>query len=153
MSEGRKISELQPVASPQLTDFFPVINNGQTRRLTLAQLRSALTGTHTPGVYNRARITVTPTGTLVIEPSDLTGIFDLAYGTITAGSTEDVVFTVTGAALGSPVLAAFAAGPSLSLEISAAWVSAVDQVTVRVRNFTGGSVGPGTISTRILVLA
>lgn len=71
---------------------------------------------------------------------------------ITAGSTEDVAVTVTGAATTDFVLLAWAGALPAGL-VAQAWPSAADTVTIRFTNTTASTITGATHTARIMALA
>jgi hypothetical protein len=62
---------------------------------------------------------------------------------VSANSTADQALTVTGAVVGDKVVVGFpATGPNTGIRLHAAWVSAANQVTVRIENTTGAGLTP-----------
>lgn len=73
----------------------------------------------------------------------LTGSSTLDFGSIAAGATADLTFTLTGAAVGDAV----SLGPPAGLEaglVATAWVSATNTIKVRVANVTAGAIDPAS---------
>lgn len=68
-------------------------------------------------------------------PIVLYGSNTLNFGTITAGAKEDLTITVTGAAVGDPVIPGIPHGSVDASAMFMMWVSAANTVTVRCMNF------------------
>lgn len=90
-------------------------------------------------------------GTWIIYlPAIVTGTASLNFGSISAGATEELTITVTGAVAGDAV----ALGCPVAIEaglILMAYVSAADTVTVRAHNTTGSPIDPAAATFRATV--
>lgn len=75
---------------------------------------------------------IRPTGARIMNHYRYAG--DISIPNIAADAQADVAITVTGAAVGDHVVFNPTATPAAGLVFAAAWVSAADTVTVRIRN-------------------
>lgn len=125
--------------------YSPANPSAPDRRLTWATLVGAV-----PGVPLARYSTL-----LQLVGAKLTHLYraagNMTIPSINSGAEGDATFTVTGAIAGDLVLLNPTAAPAAGLAISAAWVSAADTVTARIRNHGGGNYGGGTLAVVALV--
>lgn len=103
------------------------------------------------GTYELASITVDQDGRIqAADDGILYGTATLDFPSTSAGGTQDLTITVTGAADGD-VVSLGAPNGSVSSGMYFAWVSASNTVTVRYYNPTGGSINPtsGTFKVKV----
>lgn len=73
------------------------------------------------------------------------------YGSIAAGASEDQTITVTGAAVGDPVIIGLPSAIETGL-VFTAFVSASNTVTLRASNITGSPINPASATFNAMVL-
>lgn len=103
------------------------------------------------GTYKLASITVDQDGRIqAADDGILYGTATLDFPSTSAGGTQDLTITVTGAANGD-VVSLGAPNGSVGSGLYFAWVSASNTVTVRFYNPTGGSINPtsGTFKVKV----
>ena len=104
------------------------------------------------GTYELASITVDQDGRITSADNGiLYGTATLDFPSTSAGGTQDLTITVSGAADGDPVALGV---PNACATVGTffAWVSALNTVTVRFYNPSGGSVNPtsGTFKVKVI---
>lgn len=75
---------------------------------------------------------------------------NLDFPSINAANQADLTMTVNGAAVGDGVFLGLPAAPSAGLVFNA-FVSALNTVTIRASNISGGSVNQGSMAFRVIV--
>lgn len=77
----------------------------------------------------------------------------LDYGSISSGAEATLTITVTGASTTNTptVFLGFSAAMEDGIVVKQAWVSATNTVSVRVRNVSGGSIDPASVTVRAMV--
>jgi hypothetical protein len=76
----------------------------------------------------------------------------LDFPSISAGGSEDLTITVTGASVGDSVHLGLPAAPAAGIVFSA-FVSAANTITVRASNITGSPVDPASATYRVTVIS
>ena len=102
--------------------------------------------------YALATLTVDQDGRITSATNGvLAASATLDFPSTSAGGTQDLTITVTGAVDGDPVTLGVPNG-SVGSGLYFAWVSAADTVTVRFYNPTGGSINPtsGTFKVKVI---
>jgi hypothetical protein len=86
-----------------------------------------------------------------LEDEIVTGSATLDFPSIAADDEDELTITVTGATVGSAVVL----GPPSGIEAGLVWcgyVSALNTVTVRVRNTTAGAIDPASATWKAAVI-
>lgn len=86
-----------------------------------------------------------------LDTQILRGSGTINYGSISAAASEDQTITVTGAAVGDPVIIGLPAAIETGL-VFTAFVSAADTVTLRASNITGSPIDPASATFKAMVL-
>lgn len=132
---------------------------GTWKQVTPAVVDANPTGTIPDGYWIARRdqgfrhYTYNLAGTAWLE-RHLSGSATLNYGSIASGAEATLTITVTGAVTTNTpaVVLGWSAALEDGIVVKQAWVSAADTVSVRVRNVTGGSIDPASLTCRAAVI-